>query len=166
MRSSGKGQIQAEVFIYILAVVITGAILLFGYTAIRDFVGKGEEATFIKLKTDLERDIASIRSDFGTVRLKEYQIPAKYSKVCFVGEERIKQGRSSGLSDDNVIIKDSIESKVEKNVFFLPEGTDSIYAGPVSAQNDFICFNVVQGSIRLRLEGKGATTAISPVPTA
>lgn len=158
-----KGQVQAEVFIYILAVVITSAILLFGYVAIRDFIQKGEQAAFIKLKTDMERDASSIRSDFGTVRIKEYQIPSKYRQLCFVGEDRIRQGNALSITDP--IIKDSVQSKVQKNVFFMPDGTDSIYVGPITAANDFLCFDVVQGNVKMRLEGRGDKTEISAIPT-
>lgn len=153
-----KAQIQAEVFIYILAVVITGAILLFGYVAIRDFVKRGEDAEFIKLKTSMERDVSDIRGDFGTVRIKEYQIPTKYNKVCLVGEN------PDVNSITNAVIKDSVASGVQKNVFFLPDGTDSIYVGRIDmpdTASDFQCFNVVQGIIRLRLEGRGDQTWIS-----
>ena len=160
MKINNKAQIQAEVFIYILAVVVTGAILLFGYVAIRDFVKRGEDASFIKLKTDLERDVSNIRGDFGTVRIKEYQIPTKYNKVCLIGENP----DANSITDP--IIKDSVASGVQKNIFFLPDGTDSVYVGRIDTpdtSSDFQCLNVIQGMIKIKLEGKGDQTWISEV---
>ena len=56
-----KAQIQGQVFIYILTLIITGMILLYGYNAITGISKRAEQVELVKFKNDLKEDFETIR---------------------------------------------------------------------------------------------------------
>src|SRR3989338_11458181 len=78
-----KGQIVGQIFIYVLAIVVMGAILIFGYNAIADFRSKSSQVSTIRIQSDVSSAIESLSSDFGSVKKKEIFLD-EYSSLCLV----------------------------------------------------------------------------------
>ncbi|MBU4493282.1 MAG: hypothetical protein KKA61_02835, partial [Nanoarchaeota archaeon] len=72
-----KAQIHGQVFIYILTLIITAAILLYGYNAITSISTKAEQVEFVKFKNDLKQDFEKISTDYGSVEVETYSVPSK-----------------------------------------------------------------------------------------
>ncbi|MBI2541139.1 hypothetical protein HYV80_00315 [Candidatus Woesearchaeota archaeon] len=153
-----KAQLYGQIFIYVLTVILISFILVYGYNAIHNFKSRAEQVSCLKSKNDLVNAIESISTDFGSVKKKEIQLCAGYSKVCF-----IESFESPNLpSNIDPIIKDSVMSNTGRNVF-LGESTakESFYAGKISVEPDVLCINAVNGKALIRLEGKGNHASIS-----
>ncbi len=78
-----KGQVQGQVFIYLLTLIITGMILLFGYNAITDLSKKAEQVEFIQFKNDLKQDFETMSSNYGDADTITYNAPSKVKEICF-----------------------------------------------------------------------------------
>ena len=153
-----KGQFVGQIFIYVLAVIITAIVLGYGYKAVVTFKEKSDQVSYIQFKTNLQNDIESITSDFGTVEIKLYSIPLNFKEVCFVKNYPSLKTLSN---TEHPIIEDSVNSKVEKNVFLVENiAKDSFYAGKIDVEKDLYCINTANGKLRLRLEGMGDHTKI------
>jgi hypothetical protein len=174
-----KAEIAGEIFIYVIAVVVVGFILIYGYSAIKDFSKRGEEVEYISLKTDFENAFKSITSDYGSVKRPSVSIPGKYEFICFV-----KRGLSEGDIDLTPLctggvagypaglrspIACSAWKNGRSNVFFLPDGSDNFDVGEIqlssgtdrSSDLPFLCLEVVNNKINLQLKGLGSKVEVS-----
>ena len=79
-----KGLGVGQVFVFIVAGITFALIMIFGYNAISGFLKSGEDVAFVQFKTDLESSIKKIYTEFGSVRVEKFTLPAKYTQVCFV----------------------------------------------------------------------------------
>ncbi len=165
---------QAEqIFIYALAVIIAGGILIFGYNAIKNFTKQAEDVSYVKFKETIERDFRDIATDYGTVKIKTYEVGTRYKEVCFADEILIKnKGQIPGYENrvydyaavlsKHPIIQDAITTGTKYDLFLVP-GEKQIDLGFVRVPENkmFICFNITSGRFSVRLEGTGSSTIVS-----
>lgn len=152
-----KGQIQGQVFIYILTLIITAAILLYGYNAIKGLNENAEQVEFIQFKEDLEKDFKTISSDYGSVKTKTYSVPSKVKEICFY---RIGNGpvHPSLPEDINPWIADSI-ADTDNNVFLVMGNViEPMELSRIEIDDDdisLLCIPISSSRLKLRLEGLG-----------
>ncbi|MBI3035507.1 hypothetical protein HYY71_04235 [Candidatus Woesearchaeota archaeon] len=105
-----KSQIYNQIFIYILTIILISFILVYGYNAVQNFRSRAEQVSCLKFRNDMQNAVESISSDFGSVKRKDLQLCAPYSKACFV------ENFEMPVLDNNIdpIIKDSILSNTGK----------------------------------------------------
>lgn len=157
-RKNRHGQLYSQIFVYILTMILISFIFVYGYNAVQNFKKRAEQVSCLKFKNDMVNAIESISSDFGSIKRKELQLCAGYSKVCFV--ESFESPNIPGNIDP--IIKDSILSSTGRNVFLVENlAKESFYAGKISVDPDVFCINAVNSKINLKLEGKGNHAEIS-----
>lgn len=166
MKRAKNAQIIGQIFIYILALVVFTVILLYGYSAIKSFIEKGERVAFIQFKTKLETEIASIASQYGDVVVFDakhpLKIPSKYTEVCFIDLENCPKQNSDFCAKHQIACA-SCSQRVQENVFLTPPAPSPIYAGPIKFDNvSFLCVNVTEGRLDMRMQGAGTHTIISP----
>ena len=152
-----KAQTPQMLFIYILAIVIFSAILLFGYSAVKNFREKEEKIGYVKFKSDLESIVRSIATDYGSVKIRNFYVPSRYLEVCFVDPD--------GNGDiDYPLIKESVDSGSKDNVSLMKNKVvlgASFYVKGIELDNKLLCASVVDGKIKIRFEGLGNATKIS-----
>lgn len=170
-----KGQIAGQIFVYIMGLVIIALVFLYGYSAIRSFVTRTDQVTAIQFKTRIESNIEAAASDYGSVKKLELEVPPGYEEVCFVDTARA-QLKLDEL-DEYPIMKDSVESGRDANVFLITAGdvgqdyyvghmtvdalTGSGYGDLLEGAGDYmLCITPANGKIYLRLEGKGDHTFV------
>ena len=79
-------------------------------------------------------------------------------KICFV--ETYTTPVLPGNTDP--IIKDSVLSRTEKNVFLMEDSVkDSFFIGPISVNPDLLCISPRNNILSLQLESKGNFVSIS-----
>ena len=173
-----KAQIQSQVIVYILAVVIMGMILIFGFKAIMDMKDRARMAQLIQFRKDISSDIISVGVDYGTSKLKTYRVPPEFRQVCFVNLEHTSPSGDSDVVElvkatkASALVKNAVESIVEqgaarKNLFLCPPCSEQENVGNINIldENDedtaFRCFNVSQGALSLRITGLGDMAQIS-----
>lgn len=152
-------QLYSQIFIYILTIVLVSFILVYGYTAVKNFKERADQVSCLKFKNDMQNAISSVSSDFGTVKRKDLSICGRYTGVCFV--ESFTEPDIPYETDP--IIMDSVRSGSGNNVFLI-EGIakEPFYAGNISVgPDDVLCIEAAGGKISLRLEGKGNHVILS-----
>jgi hypothetical protein len=163
-----KAQIAGQIFIYIIAVVVVGLIIAYGYSAIKGFSKKGEQVEYITLKSNIENSVKSIVSDYGSIKRPDIDVPGKYKLVCFVDKEKYDANsaickETSSLEDYHQPIVCSGWEIGRDNVYLTPDGSDSFDVGEIVIENKdaFMCFEVVNNKIKLQLTGLGDKVEVS-----
>jgi hypothetical protein len=169
-----KAQVAGQVFIYILAIVVVGLIIAYGYSAIKGFTKKGEQVEYITLKTSLENAFKGIISDYGSIKRPDIDVPGKYSMVCFVDKSVVEANPANADGYALCTSQPTLERYYSpiacsgwktgrNNVFLIPDGSEAFDVGNIviDSLNHFICFDVVNNKIRLQLEGLGNAVKIS-----
>ncbi len=171
-----KAQVAGQIFIYIIAIVVVGLIVVYGYSAIKDFRKKGEEVEHITLKTNMQNAFKSIISDYGSIKRPDFDIPGKYTMVCFVDTANKAAADSSDLcrqdGGDDPLFEPVVCSgwKIGKdNVYLVPDGSESWDVGKIIFSSDnnpfagqhFMCFDVVNNKIKIQLKSLGDKVEIS-----
>ena len=179
--TSRKAQTQ-EIFIYAIGIVIVGLILIFGYRAIRNIGSQQETVKAVEFRTQLANDIKGI--GFGDVRIREYPIPKGFSFVCIADKNNFIPGAcfpSADFEANYPIVTDAIKTANKDNIFLggneiAPDSfaLEKVGLGEgICYQNGVLteypvsiavkCFDVTNGKLELRLEGKGSSIIVSEV---
>lgn len=175
-----KGQILGQVFVFVLAVIIFGLILLYGYNAINTIGETKKDVELIQFRNDLSSSVDQVRHSYGSRKFLDLNVPANFKQICFVDLQKMldpAQGIQSSkrikeLGNFNLRIKGEVEGggstkdswKVDPNVFFVPASETPISVGLIEIDEPgFLCVNIT-GQVRLVLEGKGDRTYIKPRP--
>ncbi len=181
-----KGIGVGQVFVFIIAAITFALIMIFGYQAITGFLESGEEVAFVQFKTDLEKSVKKIYTEYGSVRIEKFHPPADFEKICFVNMDYdFSPEEKKKLCTENAVACDVLEEVesgiaegrcltgygcVEKNVFLKPQTPVPIKVYQISISDSegeeqfgFICEDIVQGSFSIVLEGKGDHTELSKV---
>ena len=157
-----RGQISANVFIYVTVIVIFGVTLALGYNYISGAKGSIEKAELALLKSQITDDIGEISKDYGTFRKKSYSIP-KTAELCLVDLNRKDEILGSELINFYPFVKDSIESDIKDNLFVLSETYfDSFFVGDIEINHypHFECLNPDKGKVKFGIEGLGNKSLI------
>jgi len=165
---NNKGQIQ-QVFIYIITIIIVGAILLIGYKTIGGVLNKGCEAQRASFVSDIQSFISKYNS-YGDKHLKVMNAPCDYDTVCFVDSSKISD--QSFTFNSNSIIQSSVKDGIEENIFIVKgTGQDQI-TDPIGFDNNIvidtgsgaICIKQQNGRFRLLFEGQGKNVKVDYAP--
>ena len=146
-----RGQSSSQVFIYIIAVLVIGLIVLFGYQSVSSAREKGEQALLLQFEAKLKEDIDSY-SSYGSLGIKEYQFPSGFDEICFVDLNNFDPETFDGYR----VIEDSVRSKAEQNVFLLGDKVETFYIENLQLYYDPY-YSCVEGGekIKLKIEGQG-----------
>ncbi len=105
-----KGQAQ-QVFIYLMVIIVVGALLLVGYRSIDNIMSRGDEVEMARFKSDLLNDLDRTTSH-GTVRNVDYRMSG-VGKLCFANQ--VDGGDSPVFS----IISNEVGIDDNNNVFLF-----------------------------------------------
>ncbi|MBL7056212.1 hypothetical protein ISS07_04830, partial [Candidatus Woesearchaeota archaeon] len=150
MKKRGQGG-EAIKYLIISSMIIV--ISLFGYSVfdkIRDKTCNSELAKFEIDLRDLDKQVK-----FGSAEEFQRVVPCNADKIYFVD---LDSDIDMELLDDEPLLRDSISSKAQKNVFLMKKGKilDSFYAGNLGlSYPNFMCLVPRTGKIDFFLEGKG-----------
>ncbi len=164
-----KGQIAGQIFIYIIAIVVVGFIIVYGYSAIKGFSEKGEQVEFITLKTDIENNFKSIVSDYGSIKRPNLDVPGKFEMICFVDKTKAAAAQTSSLcmEGDNDDFYEPVIcatwSLGKDNVYLVPDGSISWDVGNIviNEGDPFLCIEVIHNKIKLQLKSLGDKVRVS-----
>lgn len=175
-----RGIVVGQVFIFIMAAIVFAVVIIFGYSAITDFLDKGEKVAYVTFQNDLEGVFNGIYSDYGTVvvysGINGFPVPSTYKKICFldldyVGGKSQKGICVSGHKDYDPIVCDAWQSvqgweQGDQNVFLDPIGLGPIKVYKLKIEvngreQGYFCRPVVQGRADFRIEGKGNHVLVS-----
>lgn len=155
-----KAQISAQIFIYILAAVIIGVILLVGSKAVGTILGFGSRISIDSFKSDFQNVVETNARQYGSVKKYEFTLPDKFDEICFVdsmNEDNEFDFDANVISMDYNFIRNSVENDVKINVFLLNKKKieESFYVDKLEVKdNNYLCLSN-QGITIIWLRGSG-----------
>lgn len=154
-----KGQIISESFKYVLVGFMSIVILIFGYKTFNIISEKACRTDIAKFEIDLHNIDQSVR--FGAKELQSYNAPCNVDRVYFFD---LTKSINPEDFKDVPLIKDSLKSGSDKNVFLVKEGSvkDSFNAGNLDIEDGhYICFLSTFGKISFFVENIGVSARIT-----
>lgn len=150
----------SQVIVFILALLIGSLVLIFGYSAVVKIRNAALETEKAKFQSGLESTLKGL--SYGSTRKKSLNVPGGYLAICFADLNYLRaQGEDEFTSDlDYAVVRDSIFSDVESNVFLMPDGIWSFYVGDLEIEEGFACFNLSAGHAEVGFEGLGNRTRV------
>ena len=171
-----KGMGIQQVFIFMVAAITFSFIIIFGYSAITDFLEKGETVEFFQFKNDIESSVKKIYSEYGAVRIQEFRVPSDYQQICLVDLDYL----ATAAEIESLCIKDPIAcdvwqsaqpvdgstqdsgyDSVDANVFLKPSAPVVLKVFKLEISDGYLCKNIENGRFTLRMEGRGSRTLVS-----
>ena len=155
-----KSQVN-QIFLYIMAIVIFGLILVYGGKEVIELINRGKTVSYMQFRIILEREISGSKS-YGNVDVVKFVVPDGVEDVCI-----IDIGESADDSIGHKVVYDSWSSRVKSNVFLLPvtEQNEPFMLEDIEVIDNnnkrYVCIKPSQGRINLRLEGTGKKVKVS-----
>ncbi|MBR9676120.1 hypothetical protein GOV05_03870 [Candidatus Woesearchaeota archaeon] len=181
-KKSKKAQMQAQIFVYVLTVIVAGIIFMFGFNAIQGFLFKLHQSQLTSFEIDMKNTFSKISSEYDSIVEHEFVLPQKFSEVCFVDIEELdfwdrtsipytlNPGTIPPLLEKHPLISHSITSGAEDNVFVYDKLLEkSFFAGNINIINDtptnleIICYPLFNGRFNLRIKGLGNIAEIEEI---
>ena len=172
-----KGLGVGQVFVFMIAAITFSLIMIFGYQYVTEFIERGEQVEFIKFKNTLESSVRRIYTEYGAVRVTEFNMPSRYNQICFVDLDYPQELKNNEL--DQLKEKDFLAANLWKDAKDYSSADQNVFIQPVSEvrikvynikllegekEVGFLCFDVIGGRFSMILEGRGSHTLLSPVP--
>ncbi|HYD03198.1 MAG TPA: hypothetical protein VEC16_02765 [Alphaproteobacteria bacterium] len=168
MKKIKKGQIAGQIFIYMMAVIVIGAIAIIGYGAISKVLTKSCDAEKASFKTNIEEMIEKYTS-YGSVNKKTMKAPCEYDTIIFVDTTSVStpSGRNAFSCASNRIIQDSVKSGADINIFVMssdrtiPIGHSDLISLAEGSTTKCLVIDSKNGNFYMTLTGLGSSTQIS-----
>ncbi len=160
-----KAQISGQMIVYIFGMFITALVIVYGYSAIKDFVKKSDDVALIQFEKELTNTIYTMSSDYGSVKIKTLSVPSGIEEVCFVDLDR-----DTVDVPGHPLVYDSWLAQDKVNIFLI-EGVakEFIFAGDIDKDVSYVeveggghlCIGTPSGKLKVRIEGMGNKALIS-----
>lgn len=162
---NNKGQIQTQIFVYIIALLVIALILLYGYNAIRGFVDRSDEVNLVQFRTEFSNAIEMQSHEYRSVIKKQALLPRKFTKMIIVDKKKLGGNTSTEFADKYPIVQDAWSAGTKDNIFLVGEkNVESFYAGNIyfdpSHIPDHIVIDAPDRVVELKLTGMGGSTKI------
>ncbi|MFT4311222.1 MAG: hypothetical protein ACMXX7_01195 [Candidatus Woesearchaeota archaeon] len=154
-----KAQTQ-QVFIYIMIIIVVGALLIIGFRSINTVLDRScdvEKGRFVTaVQNDLERN-----TRFGFVQITDHRAPCSYEFICFANtdDNDLEKVPEDADLPPNIqsLIDAEVQAGTERNVFLVDQGgiLEPIISYENLAEETAICFEVRGGRFEFLLEGIG-----------
>jgi hypothetical protein len=169
-----KAQISGQVLIFVLALIVTAAVLLFGYRAIKSIGDQQAKLELVKFQNNLKQNIEDAAYSYGSSKRVSLIMPKGYDELCLI-DKNLKPGDISEpdlFSNSPVICESWMDENSQDNAFLLKTGSalpESFYAGNLSVDGNgdgveddrafgdqgFLCIKPTRSTISFILEGRG-----------
>lgn len=153
-----KAQVVGQIFVFIMAALIIGVIMLIGYNAISGTISKQCQIEQLSFKTKIE-SLIDRSNGYGSVTKQSLIAPCKYETVCFVDATKI--GSDLDGCNNKIINRSSLSGDL-KNIFVSTK-TKTVpigYAPLLRLNNTENCTCITQKNknFYITFAGKGSGT--------
>jgi hypothetical protein len=150
-----RTQIEGKVLIYVLGVFIASIILLFGFVVIDKFSSITYDIELLQFRQEVTQEIDIKLSEFRSRETLDLNLPSSFTQACFSNKNGASLAEAQGLDFVSSIL--SSTPPVSYNVFLMRNGIigDLFSVNKLSLSQDFVCFEVVDGSVSFTLVAKG-----------
>ena len=161
-----KAQIQAQVFVYVLAMIVISLVLLYGYRSIGTMNERAKQVDILSFQNEVIRAVEKVSNDYGTVRTPSFNIPQDYVEVCFID---IDNSPATELQSEHPLVYEAWEDE-SANVFLITDLVDESFMIGESDDNilsidepNYLCIEVKNRQAKVRLEGMGGKARLSEI---
>ena len=165
-KTSKKAQIQAQIFVYVLSMIVIGLVLLYGYKSIGKMRERAKQVDLIGFKTDVRNAVEKVSNDYGTVRAPEFKVPEGYDEVCFID---LDKGADPSIESLHPLVYEAWQDD-SANVFLIKDLAKEFYLVESNGQHliqidspGYICPEVKGSKVKVRLEGVGGKAKLSEI---
>ena len=171
MRSK-KAQFQ-HVFTFILMILISGVVLIMGYTFINQLLGQSCSVEKLDLKNVLESDLKRYAS-YGSYHEPDYLVPCGAERICFIDTKAFKDDNDDGVYEDNDgyagdgggynAIIGELKSPTPNSVFLIYDDSVEplqLFSTRISVDGDVLCVNATSGRFRIGMSGQGRMVVLT-----
>lgn len=157
-----KGQLQ-QVFIYVMAIIVIGFIVLFGFRMINGLFGKQCDAEMATFSSELERYFSSATRN-GATKHVYINKPCDFDTLCFVDADYVSDSNSLDVSGtDYPILEANTKDNFDYNIYLIKRGsppTEEPFAYESKLQlntggDGYLCIESQQGAFDFWLLGLG-----------
>lgn len=154
-----KAQVSSQIFVYILAIIVIGLIVLVGYKAIGTILKFTTQASLDDFVSDFTSEVKTISRSHGKVKRYEFTLQDKYDTICFMDSMNDDDEYDEIILPDDTseFIKNIVIENVPTNVFLLKKGVptgESFYVKDLNVATDYTCI-VNEGLLEVWFEGTG-----------
>ncbi len=155
MPESKRSQLMGNVFVYLFSLIVIALILIMGYKYISGTKDTMAKTDLALLKNNIISDIKAISSDYGSSKKVSYSLPN--AELCLFDLSKKDMILANLPESFNPLIKDSLQSSVQKNAFVAGSSIfESYNIGEIEINEPYFkCFKPVAGKISFVIEGKG-----------
>ena len=161
-----NAQIQAQVFVYVLAMIVISLVLLYGYRSIGTMNERAKQVDILSFQNEVTKAVEKVSNDYGTVRAPTLNIPQDYVEVCFID---IDNSPASSIQSEHPLVYEAWEDK-SANVFLITDLVDEAFMVGESDDNilsidepNYLCIEVKNRQAKIRLEGMGGKARLSEI---
>ena len=159
-----KAQIQAQVFVYVLAMLVIALVLLYGYRSINTMKERANQVDLLAFKNDMTKSIEKVSNDYGTVRVPTFNIPKEYKEVCFID---IDNSPEESIESEHPLVYEAWNDETA-NVFLITDLAEEFFmVGDTESSiiriddPNYLCVSVKNSKLKIRLEGVGGQAQLS-----
>jgi len=167
-----KAQISGQVFVYIMAIIIAGLVLMFGVNVIKGQLANQDKIVYSKFVEGVKNTVSTTR--FNSVDQEKYKLSLDYVEVCFVDYTKDmnqinSKDSANWLETNHPFIADEIANRpVTTNEDLLESNTNMFLVdkdGGISAESVgkvkyedggssyYFCTQVKNGYVELQFQG-------------
>ena len=151
--------------IYILAIIVFSLTIIYGYKAVKYFVDRSNEISYLELENKIKNDVDRVKADtYGTVKKTTLTIPGNFRQVCFVNSYNQQYPFQNDMVDlDYSLIKNDVIVSKNKNMFLAPPGSTGFNIGEIEVDDPgkWACYDIQGSKLSLRLESMGDHVKVS-----
>ena len=157
------------IFMFIIAIVVGGLILLFGYKVFSNIVDTSDTVDYQEFHSELQKNLDTQKRRYGSRKVFDYELPRDVKYIFFVDLDRKVDIINNPMLKSYPLIRDAIESDVKKNMYIIRTGGEfePFYVGEImlAKVGEENCsglgkVDVREGRFSLAIRGKGGKAYI------
>jgi len=149
LTSQARGQMRLS-FGMIFSIILIIVFLAFTFYAIQKFLYLGDTISVGKFSDDLQKDVGKLWKRSQGSQEREYFLPKKIEKVCFIDFSKSKKGVYENFYEEFEKISD------DKNLFFYPIGSAELNSVKINhihfGESNPDCFENKDGKVKIFLQ--------------
>jgi hypothetical protein len=151
-----KKAITSQMFIWILVLVFTAFIAIFGFRFVANILNGQEKYASVDLFTDLRDETYGLA--YGETKTIKMNLASNFEKICFFDSNPLSEDLNQDIDEHSKLLIYDLTDNGDNLVFFFKKKLPDVYRiENIKLNEDILCF---QEDIEASLEGIGEGNTI------